>query len=270
MTVDSRALVEPSRAIAGIDPNHNAVVAANGDEIGDVVTEGRVAAFIAAEIAAIDEDQDITESSIELDGESLAGVGCGNIKLPAVPTNTRLGIFAANGLESVGCERVVPYERQLDTPIVRQLQRPPFGVVEPDFRKLKTAGLGEDFLILAKAQVAVRIVGIAQLEIPSKVEEQLLARRNGRRGCREARLRNAGQQSCRVRPRGPNQERRRGESQSGAKQIAARDTRHKSPLSNEDQLQASNPFTFLLNRLHTRQIALAVRYSESLEIFAVS
>ena len=59
---------------------------------------------------------------------------------------------------------------------MRQIQRAPFGIVEPSFAKAKISGLGKDLLILAKAQVVGRIVGVAKLKLPAKIEEQSLAR----------------------------------------------------------------------------------------------
>ena len=88
---------------------------------------------------------------------------------------------------------LVVHKGQLDSPIVRQVQRAPLRVVEFRLGKGEVAGLGKVALPVAKSQIAGRVGAVAKLELPAKVEEQLLARRNRRR-------RLSGSGACSTRP----------------------------------------------------------------------
>ena len=179
MAIDSRTLVEPAGAIAGIDADDDAVPGADGEKVGDVVVERRVAAVVAAEITAVNEDHRVAESAVELDGDASAGIARRNVELAPIPSDAGLRILAAEGLKAVRRQGIVPDEGQFDRPVVGQVERAPFGVVEADLGEVEAAGLGKALLIFAEAQVASGIVGVAELELPAKVEEQLLARRDG-------------------------------------------------------------------------------------------
>ena len=122
------------------------------------------------------------EGAVELDRDAPAEIAGGNFEFAAVPAHAGLRIAAAERLEAVRVLLFVAHKGQLDGPVVRQIQRPPLGVVEFGFGEVEVAGLGEVALSVAEAQVACWIVAVAELELPAEVEEQLLARRN-RRQC---------------------------------------------------------------------------------------
>ena len=105
-----------------------------------------------------------------------AGVAGRNIELAPVPANARLGIAPPERLVSVRLQRVVPNKRQLHRPVVRQVQFAPFRVVVSHLGKFEVAGLGEVVLAVSESEILGRVGAVAELKLPSKVEEQLLAR----------------------------------------------------------------------------------------------
>jgi hypothetical protein len=54
---------------------------------------------------------------------------------------------------------------------VGKIERAPFGVVELDLGEVEFAGFGEISLAYAEAEILCRIDGIAELELPTEVEE---------------------------------------------------------------------------------------------------
>ena len=174
--IDSGALIEPSVAEARIHAQNNVVLGAIGEEVGQIAVERRIAVVVAADKAAVHEDQHAAEGAIELHGDAAAEVARGNLEFAAVPAHAGFGIPAADGLEAVRVLLLVVHKGQLDGPVVRQIECAPFGVVELGLGKSEVAGLGKIALAEAEAQVASRIDSIAELEFPAEIEEQLLAR----------------------------------------------------------------------------------------------
>jgi hypothetical protein len=59
---------------------------------------------------------------------------------------------------------------QLDSPVMRQVERPPLGIVITGFGELEIAGLREVALADAEAQVFEWIDAVAEGELPAEVE----------------------------------------------------------------------------------------------------
>jgi len=205
VTVDSGALVEPAVAEAGVHADDEIVLLAGVDEVGDVEAEGGVAVVVAADEVAVEEDERVAEGAVELEGEALAGVGCGQVEAAAIPADRGLGIAAAERLVAVAVEGFVVDEGQLDGPVVGEVERAPGGVVEFGGSEGEVAGFGEVALGSAEAQIFRGISPVAEHELPAEVEQQTLAGRDGGRRGRgkqgfqarrgEERQRNAGAQN---------------------------------------------------------------------------
>ena len=78
--INARALIEPAVAQARVHAQHDAVLAAIGEKVGDVELERSVAVVIAADEAAIHEDDDASEGAVELHREAAALVAGGNFE----------------------------------------------------------------------------------------------------------------------------------------------------------------------------------------------
>ena len=101
MPVDTRALVKPAIAEAGIDTQHDVIGCAAGKKIGEVKTERRVAVVVAPDEAAIDENEHAAKGAIELDGDAAAQVAGWDVECSAVPADAGFRKAAADGLVAV-------------------------------------------------------------------------------------------------------------------------------------------------------------------------
>jgi hypothetical protein len=195
VAIEARALVEPALAQAGVDPHHQTVFLADVGDVGDVDAERAVAAVLLFEDVAVDDDQGVAHRAVELDRQSLACVGGGQGEGSLVPADAGLGELAAQGFVAVGGAQVLVVglagrdvggivdEGQLDGPVVGQGDGRPGGGVEGGIGQLADlpvgggrASLGEGALVGPEAEVAGRILGVAQLEAPVEVQRQALAR----------------------------------------------------------------------------------------------
>ena len=120
-----------------------------------------------------------------------------------VPAHTGLLIAPPKWLKAVRVLHLVAHERQLDRPVVRQVQRAPLRVVKFSLGESKLAGLGEVALSVSKAQVAGRVAAMAELELPAEIEEQLLARSHRRQRFGRCRIGITRQQRGRAPPGRP-------------------------------------------------------------------
>jgi hypothetical protein len=123
--VDTGALVEPSVAEARVEAHHQIVLSAVVGKVRNIKGEGRVTVIISADKTAVQEHQSAAERAVELQADATAPVACRKIEAAAVPTDAGLRIFASQRLVAVGLQIVVPHERQLHGPVVRQVQRSP-------------------------------------------------------------------------------------------------------------------------------------------------
>ena len=231
VAVDPGALVEPAGAIARVDAGDDAVFGADGKEVGDVEAEGGVGVVVAPDEAPVDKEEDVAKGAVELDGDAAAGVAGWDQELAPVPAHAGLRIAPAQRLVPMRLQLVVVNEGQLHGPVVGQVQRAPFRVVVTHARELEVARLGEGILVDREIHILVRVASVAELELPAKVEKELLARGHDRQCANSCSLRRCGEQSGGARPCRLSDERGCGERHTGTKQIAAGDWRHRRPLS---------------------------------------
>ncbi len=192
VAVDAGALVEPAVARRGIHANQQNIAAAGIGEIGDVETERIVAAAVAADVEAVEDHHRLAVGAVELEGDALACVVCRKLENAAIPADARRGIVAAQRIEAFAEQRGIVLERQLDGPVVRQIDGLPVAVVEGEApggkkiaRLLEVAGSSA-----AEFEVLGRIVGVAEMKAPAEIEQQAFApaarrRRFARGSCGE-------------------------------------------------------------------------------------
>ena len=101
MTINARALIEPSIAEAGVDARNDVILRAIAQEICQVEPERDIAVVVAADEAAVDENQHTAEGAVEFDRNAAAQIACGNLKFAAVPAYAGLWIASADGLKAV-------------------------------------------------------------------------------------------------------------------------------------------------------------------------
>ena len=130
MPVDARAFVEPAVALGGVHAHQQHVAPAGIGEIGDVEAERIVAADVAADVEAVEDDHGLAVGAVEFDGDALAGVGGGKFEDAAIPADAGGGVGAAQRIIALALERGIVLEGQLDGPIVGQIERLPVAVVE--------------------------------------------------------------------------------------------------------------------------------------------
>src|SRR5271165_1375427 len=178
MPINSRTFVKPSIAKAGVQARNQIVLATVVQKVRQIKTKRRVAIVIAAHEVTVQEDQRTAESTIELHDHTPPNVFLGNVEHAAIPTDAGLGMTATERFVTMRLQIFIVNKRQLDGPIVRQVQRAPFGVVELRQSELKLTGFRKDSMILAKSQIAVRIACMSLKEFPAKIEQQVLSRGN--------------------------------------------------------------------------------------------
>ena len=167
--VDARALVEPSLEPARVHARGNRVLFAKADEIRDVRPERIVAAFVMADEPAVDVNRRVAERAVELQPDALAAVRLRQVERPAIPADARRGKPGPDRLETVAH---VPrrVERQLDRPVVRQVDRAPGGIIEIGARRpLIDAG----FVEIKRVRPVV-----AEVKFPVGIERKMLVRRH--------------------------------------------------------------------------------------------
>src|SRR5579864_5428155 len=175
--INSRAFGEPAFVLGSVYANDENVVFVVVQEIGDVETEWRVAAQIAAKINSVEHHDRITKDSVEFERKPTVGVARGNFEYAAIAADTGFGKVAANWLVSVVPEFGRVDEWKSDGEIVRQVDGLPLAVVEITTRgqeKLARFGEGSAFAV---AEISGGIVGVAEVKSPVEIEEKTLARR---------------------------------------------------------------------------------------------
>src|ERR1035441_9676870 len=217
MPVDARALVEPTVAKARFHANNQIVLAAVVDEVGQIEAERSIPVVVSANELSVEKDQRIAEPTVELNRHSTPAIAIRNLNRTAIPTHAGLRIAAAEWLVAVPLQRLVMHERQFHRPVMRKIQRAPLRVVELLRSEIKAARLGEVSLTGAKAEIAIRIAPMALKELPAEIEQQPLARSNGR--CTGARIgQRRGARNCAARKKGGRDSRGSGTKQSTASQ----------------------------------------------------
>ncbi len=190
VAVDAGSFIEPAVAEAGVGTDDDVILRAVVEEVREVETEGGVAVVVAADEAAVDEDEHIANGAVEFDPDATAEIGRGNFKFAAVPADTGLGVATAEGLVTVGLHgvvgaaQIIVNEGELDGPVVGQVEGAPCGVVKGGFSEVEVAGFAEVALAEAEAEIFGGIVEVAEGELPAVVEEELLAGSDGGKGGR--------------------------------------------------------------------------------------
>src|SRR5579863_5456643 len=129
MAIDARPLVKPANAIGGVDADNEEVLAPVIQEIADVELERDVAAVVTAEVTAVQEHHCAAKYAVELESDAPSRVRGRDIESTSIPANRGIAVVAAERLVAVALERLIMHERQLHGPIVRQVERPPAGIV---------------------------------------------------------------------------------------------------------------------------------------------
>jgi len=181
MAVDAGAFVEPAIGVGRVCTHHNHVPGAVVREIGDIVTEGRVAAHVAAQEVAVENHHRVAVHPVEFEPQAAPEVGGGQIEQLAVPADAGRRKRRPSGLEP----RVIR-ESSLDcskgnstAQSCGQVDGLPLAVVEVRARGGQhPAGLRK-LAATAESEVALRIAGVAEMKAPAEIEQQALARRCG-------------------------------------------------------------------------------------------
>ena len=182
--VNSRALIKPAVAKAGIDARNQIILAAVVHKITHVELKGSVTVVIPANEVAVQKYQGVAECAVELDSDSPPEVLLGDFKDPSIPPHAGLGIGPSERLVAMVFDRIIVHEGQLHRPIMRQIQRPPFRIIKLRGGKLEAAGFGKIALIFSEIQVARRVSRVPLKKLPIEVEQQVLARGNQRSSLR--------------------------------------------------------------------------------------
>src|SRR5438045_1831352 len=98
-----------------------------------------------------------------------------NIEGAPVPADAGLRITTPEWLVAMTLLLFIANDRQLNRPVVRQIQGVPFGIVELHRGKFKFTALGEVSLALTEAKIVQRVGAIALEKFPIKVEQQTFA-----------------------------------------------------------------------------------------------
>ena len=170
MAVDAGTLIKPAIAKAGVHADDQTVLAAIIQKVSEVEAEGRVAIVVATQERAVQKYQRVPEGSVERDRQAASEVLFGNLEYAPVPTHTGFGVAAAQRFVAVPLLFFIAYERQFDRPVVRQVQWPPFGIVEFFQSKFEVARLGEIALVHAESKIAPRVAAMSGKKLPAKVE----------------------------------------------------------------------------------------------------
>ena len=119
--------------------------------------------------------------------DALAGIGGGQLEDAAIPAHAGGRVVPSQRVEAFAGQRGIVLERQLDGPIVGQIDGSPVAVVEGDGAgREEVSGLLEIAgPAAAESEVFCGVVGMAEMEAPAKIEQQPLAEsvRKGWIGC---------------------------------------------------------------------------------------
>ena len=171
--VNARAFVEPAFVLRCIGPDHQHIIRPKTQKIGYIVGYSDVAAFVVAEVKAIDPELRIAENAVELHLKTFAFFRFCKRKMFPVPADARSGIIATQRLVTVRHDvecRVVD-KGQFDRPVVRQVDRTPQTILEPRFDGsiLRAARFGQNSF-KSVIEVFFRVVGMAETEFPVAIE----------------------------------------------------------------------------------------------------
>ena len=176
MPVYARAFIEPAVAKAGVHAHHQIVLAAVIQKVAHVEAKGRVPVIVAPNEISVQKHQRAAKSAVKLHRDAPSAVFFRNVEGAPVPAHAGLRIPSPQRLVAVRFLFVIAHKRQLNRPVVRQIERAPFRVVKFLCGKPEFSRLGEVSLAYPKSQVAQRVVRVALKKLPAKVEQQMLPR----------------------------------------------------------------------------------------------
>ncbi len=187
VAVDACALVKPAFVLGGIHAHHQNVFATVVGEVRYVVAEWRVAAQVASEIVPVERHDGVAEHAVEFDRQPPAEIARRDLKHPPIPSDAGCRVRPAQRLRAVADEAAFVLKRQFHGEIVRQVNRAPLASVEILSRRHKQpAGLGKH-AALTEAEILGWVIGVAEVEAPSEIEQQPLSARGGRAFLRDRR-----------------------------------------------------------------------------------
>ncbi len=203
MPINSCTFVEPAIAKAGVHAHDQEVLAAVVQKVGDVEAEGRITVVIASHEVSVHKHQRAAKGAIELDHGTAVCIFLRNVERAPVPAHAGLRIPPAQRFVAVRLQLVIVHKGQLDSPVVRQVERSPLRIVELCRGKLEVPGLGEISLAFAESQVAQRIAAVSLKELPAKIKQQMLPRSDRRQSLCRRRAGIAREQCVRAAHTGP-------------------------------------------------------------------
>ena len=170
MPVDSRALIEPALGLRGVHPDGDEIFSAAVGDVGDVVAEAAVAAFVMTDEPAVDEHGAVAERAVELQPEPPAGICRRQFKRLPVPADAVLRESFPQRFRAMRGV-ALRVERQFDGPVVWQVDPPPARVaVHRAGRADARAGLGQ---VLADPPL------VAEVEPPAEIHQEAFTRSGG-------------------------------------------------------------------------------------------
>src|SRR3954469_7357801 len=182
MAVDPRSLIKPTVTKTRVHADNQKILAAKVSEISHVERERSIAIVIAPDEIPVQKHQRAAKGSVEFDIDAPAGIFLGQIEGAPIPANASLRIAPPQWFVAMTLLLFIANERQLDRPVMRQVERAPLRIIELCRGKLEFTTLGEVSLTLAKAKIVQRVGAIPLKKFPAKVEQQTLTR-SYRAGC---------------------------------------------------------------------------------------
>ncbi len=128
--VNSRAFVKPSVALGGIHSHQENVSLAGIGEVGNVEAERIVTTAVPPDVEAVQHDHGLAVCAVELEGDAFAGIFGRKVENAAVPTHAGGRVFTAQRVITLAQQVWVVLKRQLDGPIMGQIEAPPVAIVE--------------------------------------------------------------------------------------------------------------------------------------------
>ncbi len=196
VAIEAGTLIGPGFAEADVATDDEDVRLARSGEVGDVDAEGGVAALVRSDDEAVEDDEAVARDTVEFECEAPPGILGRDRQHAAIPADAGRGPQPADRLEpligagaiEIRARRAELLERQIDRPVVRQVDRLPLLVVEARVRdrRADVAGLAIGIVRGAEAEILGRIGGVTEVEAPAAIERHDAARegrRNGGRRC---------------------------------------------------------------------------------------
>src|SRR2546423_10041127 len=131
---------------------------------------------------AIEHYGGVAKDAVEFDCDAFAGITLRQIEDASIPSDTGFRIFAANRLRAVMKNQRCIGEGKFDGPIMGQVQCSPITVFEiqaSDGKKISRLRKLRFTAASPQTKIFCRVVRVAELKAPTKIQQQTLAR--GRR-----------------------------------------------------------------------------------------